>query len=369
MHILVLPSWYPTKEDPVKGSFFAEQAAALARYGHTVTVMAVYNDGERGVQTEKRSDGNLTEYLIHVKPLRFHLTYFRILREMLVLLRQCGKPDVIHVHSYGAAKYAAVLRLFSGVPYVITEHVSWFARGTMTKHALREAALAYRKANGVLAVSPGLRETIAPLCGGKKIQVLPNLVNEAFFARTRKDIPARPFRFISVGWLEKNKGMDLLLEAFGRLIDSGADAHLTICGSGSEKEALEAQAKELSCAGRVTFTGAVPREKIGEYLAESHAFVLASRVETFGVAFVEAMACGLPIVMAKTAAWRMLALPETGLAVEVGDKDGLADAMASIMENYGAYDPDTIREICRGCFSEKAVCEQLTAVYESVVRR
>ena len=369
MHILVLPSWYPTKEDPVKGSFFAEQAAALARYGHTVTVMAVYNDGESGVRTEKRIGGNLTEYLIHVKPVRFHLTYFRILREMLVLLRQCGKPDVIHVHSYGAAKYAAVLRLFSGVPYVITEHVSWFARGTMTKHALREAALAYRKANGVLAVSPGLRKTIAPLCGGKKIQVLPNPVNEAFFARTRKDIPARPFRFISVGWLEKNKGMDLLLEAFGRLIDSGADAHLTVCGSGSEKEALEAQAKELSRAGRVTFTGAVPREKIGEYLAESHAFVLASRVETFGVVFVEAMACGLPIVMTKTNAWEMLAVPETGLAVEIEDADGLAAAMASVMENYSAYDPDTIREICRSRFSEKAVCEQLTAVYESVVRR
>ena len=80
MHILVLPSWYPTKEDPVKGSFFAEQAAALARFGHTVTVMAVYNDGMSGVQTEKCTDGNLTEYLIHVKPLRFHLTYFRIPR-------------------------------------------------------------------------------------------------------------------------------------------------------------------------------------------------------------------------------------------------------------------------------------------------
>ena len=63
MHILVLPSWYPTKEDPVKGSFFAEQAAALARFGHTVTVMAVYNDGMSGVQTEKCTDGNLTEYI------------------------------------------------------------------------------------------------------------------------------------------------------------------------------------------------------------------------------------------------------------------------------------------------------------------
>ena len=71
MHILILPSWYPSEKKPLSGSFFAEQAAALARFGHTVAVMAVYNDGERGVQTEKRTSGNLTEYLIHVKPVRF----------------------------------------------------------------------------------------------------------------------------------------------------------------------------------------------------------------------------------------------------------------------------------------------------------
>ena len=118
MHILVLPSWYPTKEDPVKGSFFAEQAAALARFGHTVTVMAVYNDGMSGVQTEKCTDGNLTEYLIHVKPLRFHLTYFRILREMHRILRESGRPDIIHVHSFRAIRYARALKRRLHVPIV-----------------------------------------------------------------------------------------------------------------------------------------------------------------------------------------------------------------------------------------------------------
>lgn len=369
MNILILPSWYPTEENPARGRFFAEQAAALSRCGHKVTVMAVYNDGESGVKTEKRTCGALTEYRIHVKPLRLHLTFFRVLREMLRLLRESGKPDVMHVHSFGMAKYARVLRARFGIPYVITEHVSWIERGTMSSSALREASRAYRCADGVIAVSPGLREAMAPLCGGREIAVVPNLVDEAFFARTRGSIPAAPFRFISVGWLNANKGMDVLLEAVRRLAARGTAVQLTICGDGAERAPLEAQAGELLKTGTVEFTGTLPHEAIGERLAQSHAFVLASRVETFGVVFVEAMACGLPIVMTKTNAWEMLAVPETGLAVPVDDAAALADAMERLIAHYADYDAETIRRFCRENFSEAAICRRLTAYYEEVLKR
>ena len=369
MNILILPSWYPTADDPVKGSFFAEQAAALARFGHTVTVMAVYGDGKKGVHTECRRSGSLTEYLIHAKPLRFHLTFFRILREMRWLLRESGKPDVIHVHSFNMAKYARALRALTGVPYVITEHVTWFESGALSQRELREASRAFSCADGVITVSPGLRETIRPLCGGKKIAVIPNLVNEDFFSRTRQTVPEKPFRFLSVGALMPKKGMDALLAAFQSLVSSGADAHLTICGGGAEEEALKAQAGELLAAGRVAFTGSIPRQEVGRRLSESHAFVLASRVETFGVVFVEAMACGLPIVMTKTNAWEMLAVPETGLAVPVDDAAALAGAMRQLMEHYADYDAGTIRRYCRDNFSETAICRRLTELYEEVLTK
>lgn len=369
MNILILPSWYPTADDPVKGSFFAEQAAALARFGHTVTVMAVYSDGKKGVHTECRTSGSLTEYLIHTKPLRFHLTFFRILREMRRLLRESGKPDVVHVHSFNMAKYARALRALTGVPYVITEHVTWFESGALSQRELREASRAFSCADGVITVSPGLRETIRPLCGGKKIAVIPNLVNEDFFSRTRQTVPEKPFRFLSVGALLPKKGMDTLLTAFQSLVSSGADVHLTICGGGAEEEGLKAQAGELLSAGRVAFAGSIPRQEVGRRLSESHAFVLASRVETFGVVFVEAMACGLPIVMTKTNAWEMLAVPETGLAVPVDDAAALADAMRQLMEHYADYDAGTIRRYCRDNFSETAICRRLTEFYEEVLKK
>ena len=213
MHILVLPSWYPTKEDPVKGSFFAEQAAALARFGHTVTVMAVYNDGMSGVQTEKCTDGNLTEYLIHVKPLRFHLTYFRILREMLRILRESGRPDIIHVHSFRAIRYARALKRRLHVPFVVTEHVTWFERNMLSEKELAAVSRDYNAADAVIAVGEGLKNAIQPLYR-KAVQVIPNLADRRFFENGRHAPPQNGrFRFISVCLLDHKKGMDVLLAA------------------------------------------------------------------------------------------------------------------------------------------------------------
>ncbi len=372
MNILLLPSWYPTKESPINGNFFAEQASALGRYGHTVSVISTHMDAPSGIRVEKTVLPGRTEYAIHYKPQRF-VSFFCVLHAMCRILRTelrgKNKPDIIHVHSFERAKYARALRVLFGIPYVITEHASCFEKKSLSERDLSGAKRAFSCADGVIAVSPGLRETIRLLCGGKDIAVIPNLVNEEFFTRTRQAVPGKPFRFVSVGWLEKNKGMDTLLTAFQSLVSSGADVHLTICGGGAEEEALKAQAGELLSAGRVAFTGSIPRQEVGRRLSESHAFVLASRVETFGVVFVEAMACGLPIVMTKTNAWEMLAVPETGLAVPVDDTAALVGAMRQLMEHYADYDAGTIRRYCRDNFSETVICRRLTEFYEEVLKK
>ena len=77
MRILILPSWYPTKNDPVRGSFFAEQAEALARAGHSVSVFAVFSSRSIPCRVEKSRRGEVTEYAISVKRIPCHLTYFR----------------------------------------------------------------------------------------------------------------------------------------------------------------------------------------------------------------------------------------------------------------------------------------------------
>lgn len=372
MKILVMPSWYTTKESPLSGIFFKEQAQALARRGHDVTVAVMRSDGGKTVSCDMTKEGNFREYIFHHAPMRFHLTYFRIVRYLCRFIRTefpDGKPDVIHVHSEGYLKYARALRFLFGIPIVVTEHATMFERGTLPEKQLRRIGRDFSAADAVIAVGPGLKKYIQPLCPKKDVLVIPNMVSEAFFERERELIPAKPFRFISVAMLDHKKGFDILLQAFSKLAEAHPDTALTVCGGGDEQENLAALAERLGLKDRVTFTGAVTREECARQLCQSHAFVLPSRVETFGIVYIEAMACGLPIIMTKTSAWELLVRPETGLAVEIEDVDGLAAAMASMMEHYNAYDPAAIAGYCRSRFSEDAVCSALEKVYEEVTRK
>ena len=371
MHVLVIPSWYPTADNPIHGSFFAEQARALARYGHTVTVTPLHADADKGYWIEEKKDGNLTEYAVHYQKLPFHLTYVRILqalRQIIATKLRGDRPDVIHVHSFRAVRYARALKALYRIPFVVTEHVSWFERGMIGEKQLRSISADYARADAVIAVSAGLKEQIQPLCP-TEITVIPNLVSERFFQGGLRREAGETFRFISVGNLDKNKGMDVVLTAFAYAAAVCPELRLTVVGQGSEREALEKQAEELEIADKVTFTGQVSRDDCARLMRESQAFVLGSRVETFGVVFVEAMACGLPIAMTKTGAWRDLVDVRTGLAVPVEDAHALGGAMAYLVQHSADYDSAEIREFCRERFSAAPVCRRITEIYQQVLEK
>ncbi len=372
MHILILPSWYPTADNPVNGSFFAEQAEALAAVGHKVSVISLLQDGTKGVRMETNHRGNLTEYRFRYSPMPLHLTFPRLMAAIMGLFRREFKgnmPDVTHVHVYQRLPYAMAIKRLYGIPFVVTEHVTWFERGIVSKKALRRAEAGFHAADAVITVSPGLRDTIRPLCGDREILVVPNLVSPRFFEGKLRSPRGERFGFISIGTLEYKKGMDVLLRAFAAVSERLGEAGLTICGAGPDAAALAQQAKELSVEDKVIFTGRISREEVAARLRENQCFVLPSRSETFGVVFIEAMACGLPIVMTKTNAWELLALPETGIAVEVDDEPALADAMLSVAENYDKYDPEKIRKSCVDRFSDRAVAMRLTEIYNQVISR
>ena len=301
-----------------------------------------------------------------------HMTFLRVTKALREIFRRDFKhnmPDVTHVHVYQRLPYARLIQRLWGIPYVVTEHVTWFQRGIVSKRDLKIASRGFRAAAAMLTVSPGLRNTIRPLCGGREITVVPNLVSPRFFEGDMRTPPGDRFGFISIGTLEHKKGMDLLLRSFADLAAEDGRFTLTICGEGPDEAALKELASELGVTERVTFTGLISREEVAARLRENQCFVLPSRSETFGVVFIEAMACGMPIVMTKTDAWQMLALPETGLAVEIDDREGLTRAMRCVTEHYDLYEPERIRKYCVDHFSAAGVARQLTEIYRNVLGR
>ena len=147
-----------------------------------------------------------------------------------------------------------------------------------------------------------------------------------------------------------------------------SEGHKNACYGPDEKE-LKDMVSSLGLDLQVIFTGRHEPEDIYRFYKAGAVFVCASEFETQGLTYIEAMACGLPIIMTKTNAWELLAVPETGVAVEIDDPEALTAAMLEMMEQYDRYDPERISAWCRSRFSEEAVAAELTELYQSVVNK
>jgi len=154
-----------------------------------------------------------------------------------------------------------------------------------------------------------------------RIEIAPNAVDGARFERAERT-PHDGCRFLYVGRLDPEKGLDTLLDAF-----RDVPGELVLAGGGTEEARLRAAAPD-----RVVFTGPLGRDAVVEQYAAADVFVLPSRSEQWGMVLNEAAHAGLPLV-ATTAAGAAHELVEDGVngfLVEPGDVEGLRTAMARL---------------------------------------
>ena len=152
-----------------------------------------------------------------------------------------------------------------------------------------------------------------------------------------------PVKFIYVGRLVDWKGVDILLEAFAKIIGS-VSAELEIIGEGSQREQLEQKAKELnltsdnpSTTSKVKFSGWLSQKDCAHHLSDSDVFVLSSLYECGGAVVLEAMAMGLPSIATKWGGPVDYINEECGILVEPSSREefvrGFADAMLDLAQN------------------------------------
>jgi glycosyltransferase involved in cell wall biosynthesis len=138
--------------------------------------------------------------------------------------------------------------------------------------------------------------------------------------------------FLFLSRIHAKKGCDLLLEAFGR-VAAHADVDLVIAGPDEEglRPQLEAQARRLGIERRVHWTGMLEGDLKWGALHAAEAFVLPSHQENFGVAVVEAMACGVPVLISdKVNIWPDIAHDEAGI-VNSDTVDGTWRSMTTLL--------------------------------------
>ena len=111
------------------------------------------------------------------------------------------------------------------------------------------------------------------------------------------------------------------------------------------------------------------KAEIVEILQNSHFFVLPSLSETFGVVYIEALACGLPVVSTDCGGPRDIVTPQNGLLIPCENEVALEHALLHMLQHYTQYDRKSIAEDCQARFSPKVIAEQLTQIFENTIKK
>lgn len=254
----------------------------------------------------------------------------------LIRLARARGIDHLHVHSCAnAALIAAFAHRLSGLPYSLVLH------GPIEDYGPHQPCK-WQGARFVFVITEKLRREMELRFPGMadRIDVVPMGVDTDTFAPARARPPAgagRPFTWFCCARLNRVKGYDTLLDALARLRAEGHATRLVIAGedeqggSGYRRE-VEAMIDRLGLGDSVTLLGAVTQEEVLARLQSSDGFVLASRQEPLGVAYMEAMSCALPVVgTAAGGVAELISEGTDGLLVPPGDSPALAGAMARIM--------------------------------------
>jgi teichuronic acid biosynthesis glycosyltransferase TuaC len=260
-------------------------------------------------------------------------------------LQRSGRLDILDAHfAYPEGYAAGLLGAWLRVPVTVT------LRGTEVRHAtdpvlVARVRRALHSARRIFAVAESLKR-IACVLGipDHNVRVVGNGVDTDKFHETDKRDARRHFGLpddapvmISVGGLVERKGFHRVIECMPVLLQRYPNLQYVIVGAagpeGDFSEVLRAQVRDLGLADRVHFVGGIAPQALKVPLSAADVFVLATRNEGWANVFLEAMACGLPVVTTDVGGNREVVCEERlGMVVPFGERRGLENAIALALE-------------------------------------
>lgn len=256
-------------------------------------------------------------------------------------VRQLGKAhevDVIHAHDWMSFPPALEYqRMNPGVPVFVHVHATEYDRSgeNVNSEVFRIEREGFRKATHIFAVSRYTAGVIERLYGipRSKITVVYNAPDDAAKKLIAKPDSARDAQVVFLGRLTFQKGPDHFLEA-AKLVLQAAPKSLgkvrfVFCGTGDMMDKLRNQAHRLGIEDRVHFAGFVEPRDVDQILMRSRVLVMPSVSEPFGLVALEAIHCGIPVILSKQSGVREVL--HRALQVDFWDHDKLADQILAAL--------------------------------------
>lgn len=261
--------------------------------------------------------------------------------------------DLIHAHTLFPAGVAAMyLARKNHIPFIVTSHGMDFYRCFPKDHNLsrgkpyntKELNLVkqvMQTADQVICVSEIFGQDVKKIFPNSKIKIIENSYDVSLFkpgikqiAREKLHIAEDTKMILSVGNFVPAKGHIYLLEAMNSLKASNSQFKLFLIGKGPEKERYKSYINYSELSGSVEIVKQVSQVELVNYYQASDVFVLPSLSESFGVALVEAMACGLPAIATKTQGPKQIIEDQkTGILVEISNAEAIAENIEKLMSD------------------------------------
>jgi glycogen synthase len=310
-------------------------AAALVSRGHEVTVLT--DRRPESLAAQEICDGVRIHRPLFRRALAGEVSLIPGIRREVAAIKAETRPDLAFIFSSGYGEFFHhVTERSHPMPLVVGLHdrfpdASYRADATVGRNL--------RAASWVTACSAAVLETAR--------RHLPALVPISSVIHNALPMPGEPapggdrLRLAYLGRLVRQKGVDVLVDAMGLLDDRFPGLRLAVAGEGSERPALEAQARRLGLESRISFLGTIAHDAVHRFLGEAGIVVMPSRIEPFGLVALEAAQMARPIVASAVDGLpEVVAHGETGLLVAPDDPAALAAAVAALID-----DPARVRAL------------------------
>ena len=314
-------------------------AHGMAACGHAVSVISQHFGCDNATAAYAATTAGASIRQIAL-PHTGAFAYFRNAAPLRHILQDL-RPDILHANY--ATGYGSMARRSGWRPLLLSvwgsDVYEFPAKSCIHRHLLQKNLAA---ATAIASTSYCMAQHVAGIQAHPHIFITPFGVDTNVFcpaAQCAKP-PNAPITIGTVKTLEPAYGIDTLIEAFALLQQSLQQSgfanavQLEITGGGADKPALQQLCRTLGIADAVTFFDAIPHAQVPAQLRRLDIFAALSRMESFGVAAIEAAACGLPVVVSDAPGLvEVTPKQRTGLVVPRNNPQAAAQALEQLVRN------------------------------------
>lgn len=285
-----------------------------------------------------------------------------------------GKPDILHVNILTRLGIIALIyKLFSNVPYIVTEHWSRYLQITNTyKGFFRKifTGIVVKNASAVLPVTENLKKAMLNFgLKNKNYIVIPNVVDTELFIPFDKIPDRKKKRIVHISCFEdRSKNISGIIRVINKISLKRQDFECFLVGEGVNLDELMDYAEKQKIKDKfIFFTGLLEGKELVDTINQSDFMLMFSNYENMPVVINESFACGIPVLSSNVGGIPEYINKETGMLVERQNEEELLSKIDYFLDNFHLFDKKKIRKFAIENFSKEQIGTKIRDIYSDIL--